>query len=488
MIMKTKIKIAVIIAGMLLVSSGTFAQNLQTQYFLNIPQSSQLNPAYRPQANVFIGIPLLSGTYIGTSSNLLNVSKLIQPMPGADSLITILHPDYDRDKFFRSIGNKGFISTEVHAPVFSVGFSLADVWWVDLGMSVKTMARGRLPADLFTLALEGNEGFIGSYADLSGTGLHAQAYLETYVGLSRNITKRLRVGGRVKFLQGALSASVIADKLELEVNNDYSQSLNTEVALKLNGPFDVTLDEDGFIEDIIFGDNIGFGDVGPSFKNFGLGIDAGAEYMLMDNLQLSASIIDFGFISWGRGSYTFTATNDFTFDGFDISEAIEDDKDFDLIIEEFGDSLLTTFDFVEKEEGYTTGLPTKIYLGASYQPVDFLSLGALSRTTIGMGVRQSLTLSATLLAGDVLSTSLSYSMTNRSFNNFGFGLGVRAGFFQFYAVIDQIPASWIEFTGDDGNDRVVVPQRLDYMNMRFGFNLLFGRIKEKKTDTPMLVD
>ena len=488
MIMKTRIKTASIIAGMLLVSSGVFAQYIQTQYFLNIPQSSQLNPAYRPQANVFIGLPVLSGTYFGMSNNLLNVSKLIQPMPGADSLITILHPDYDRDSFFRSIGNKGFISTEVNVPLISVGFSAADVWWVDLGISVKGMVRGRLPADLFTLALEGNEGFVGSSADLSGMGVHAQTYLETYVGLSRNITDRLRVGGRLKFMQGALSASIIADKLELKVNNDYSQSLDTEVALKLNGPFDVTLDEDGFIEDILFREDFGFSEVGPSFKNFGLGIDVGAEYMLMDNLQLSASIIDLGFIRWGRESYTFTATNDFTFDGFDISEVIEGDKKFDQIVEEFGDSLLTTFDFVESEEGYTTGLPTKLYLAGSYKPVDFLALGALSRTSIGMGVRESLTLSATLFAGDVLSTSLSYTMTNRSFNNFGFGLGVRGGFFQFYAVVDQIPTSWVEFTGDGGNDRVVVPQRFDYMNVRFGINLLFGRIKEKKTDTPMLVE
>ena len=220
-----------------------------------------------------------------------------------------------------------------------------------------------------------------------------------------------------------------------------------------------------------------------------MGLDLGAEYMLMDNLQLSASLIDLGFIKWGRESYTFTASNDFTFDGFDISEVLEGDKEFDEIVDEFGDSLLTTFDFIESEDGYTTGLPTKLYLSASYRPLDFLSVGALSRTTIGMGVRESLTLSATLFAGNVLSTSLSYTMTNRSFNNFGFGFGVRGGPVQFYAVVDQIPASWVEFVDDGGNDRVVVPRRLDYINMRFGFNLLFGSYQTKKrADTPMLVE
>ena len=484
--MKTRIKIASIIAGMLLVSSGVFAQHIQTQYFLNIPQKAQLNPAYRPDANVFIGVPVLSGTYFGMSNNLLNMGKLIQPMPGTDSIMTITHPDFDRDKFYRSIGNKGFISTEVHTPVIGVGFSVADVWWVDLGMSVKGMQMGILPADLFKLVLEGNEDFIGSFVDLSGAGLRIQAYLETHVGLSRNITNKLRVGGRLKFIQGALSASMIADKFELQVHEDYSQSLVADISMKLNGPWDITLNPEEYVEDLLFQ----FSEVGPSFKNFGLGLDLGAEYMLMDNLQLSASIIDLGFISWKKDTYTYTNANkDFTFDGFDISEVITGDKEFDEIVDEFGDSLLTAFDFIESEDGYTTGLPAKLYLSASYQPVDFLSLGALSRTTVGMGVRESLTLSATLFAGNVLSTSLSYTMTNRSFNNFGFGLGVRGGPVQFYAVVDQIPASWIEFVGDGGDDRVVVPQRLDYINMRFGFNLLFGRYQTKKrADTPMLVE
>lgn len=489
MIMMTKkIRKAALVAGMLLMASGLLAQHIQTQYFLNIPQSSQLNPAFRPGAKVYIGLPAISDIYFGMSNNLLNVGNIFQPMEGSDSIMTILHPDYDRDGFFRSIGNKAFMSGEVNVQLLGVGFVVADDWWLDIGLTAKGMGRSRLPVDLFTLALEGNEGFTGSSADLSGMGMQAQAYLQTHIGLSRNITDRLRVGGRLKLMQGALSASLIAEELELEVHDDYSHTLNSVVELRLGGPFDVTLDEDGFIDDILFRENAGFGEIGPSFKNFGMGIDIGAEYMLMDNLHLSASLIDLGYMKWGRESFVFRATNNFTFDGFDVSDAITGDRDMDLILEEFGDSLLNTFEFSSSEEGYTTGLPAKLYLAASYQPLDFLSLGVLSRTTMGMGVRESLTLSGTLLAGDVLSTSLSYTMTNRSFNNFGFGLGVRGGPMQFYMVIDQIPASWIKFTGDNGADSFAIPQRLDYMNLRFGLNLLFGRAKKRMADTPMLVE
>ncbi len=486
--MKNRIRIYGLLAGLLFISTGVFAQHIQTQYFMNIPQSSQLNPAFRPNANVYIGLPAISGIYFGMSNNLFNVTNLFQPIAGTDSIMTILHPDYDRDAFFRNIGNKAFLSGEVNLEILNIGFSVANDWWVDLGVTAKGMAQSRLPVDLFTLAFEGNGSFIGSSVDLSGMGMSAQAYLETHIGLSKNITDRLRIGGRLKLMQGALSASLTAEELEIQVNEDYSHSMNTVVELKLGGPFDVSLDEDGFIEDIIFREDAGFSEIGPSFSNLGLGIDVGAEYKLMDNLKLSASIIDLGYMKWGRESYIFRATNSFTFDGFDITEVITEDKDFDLILEELGDSLFSSFDFVGTEEGYTLGIPAKLYLAASYQPVDFLSLGVLSRTTFGMGTRESLTLSATLLAGDVLSTSLSYTMTNRSFNNFGFGIGLRGGPLQFFTVVDQIPASWVEFTGDNGEERYVIPKRLDYINLRFGINLLFGRAKKRAADTPMLVE
>ncbi|MGM0463640.1 MAG: DUF5723 family protein [Bacteroidota bacterium] len=486
--MTKKIRKAILVAGMLLMASGLMAQHIQTQYFLRIPQSSQLNPAFRPGANVYIGLPALSDIYLGMSNNLLNVGNIFQTMEGSDSIMTILHPDYDRDRFYRRIGNKAFVSGEMGVQLLGVGFTVAEDWWLDLGLTAKGMGRARLPADLFTLALEGNEGFTGSSVDLTGMGMEAQAYLQTHVGLSRNITDRLRVGGRLKLMQGAMSASLMAEELELQVHDDYSHTLNSVVELRLGGPFDVALDEDGFIDSIMFRENAGFGEIGPSFKNFGMGIDLGVEYMLMDNLHLSASIIDLGYMRWGRESFVFRATNNFTFDGIDVSDAITGDRDMDLILEEFGDSLLNTFEFANSEEGYTTGLPAKLYLAASYQPLDYLSLGVLSRTTMGMGVRESLTLSGTLLAGDVLSTSLSYTMTNRSFNNFGFGFGVRGGPLQLYMVVDQIPASWIEFRENNGADVVTIPQRLDYINLRFGLNLLFGRTNKRMADTPMLVE
>jgi len=402
--------------------------------------------------------------------------------------MTILHPDYDREKFLNSIGRKGYLGAEINAQILTVGFSVKDDWFVDLSFAVKGNASGYIPADLFKLLINGNEEFIGSSIDLSGMGFNAQAYLESSIGISKNITERLRVGGRLKLNQGALNASLMTDRLEIQVNEDYSHALYTDMVMRFNAPVDVYQDAGNMIDSLQFRDDFGFSDVGPSFKNFGMGLDVGAQYKLLDNLTLSASIIDFGYVRWNSQVFDLRANNSFTFDGFDISSVIAGDEDIDSMLVDFGDSVLDSFDFDDTEESYLTGLPTKIYIGGSYSPLKFLGLGLLARTSLNKGVRQSLTFSANLYAGDVLGLHLSYTMINRTFNNMGFGMNLRAGPVQFYTVVDQLPVSWVRFEGGEGEDsfNAVLPKRLDYMNLRFGMNLMFGRPDQKRADQPVI--
>lgn len=489
--MKKKILLSGVVAGFLLITSSVFAQDIATQYFMNIPQTNTMNPAFRPNSKIYIGLPVLSNFSLNMSNNFLSFDKIFQPMEGTDSVMTILHPDYDREKFLNSIGRKGFVSAEIGTQLLGIGITVADDWYIDFGLAVKGSMAANIPADLFTLVLEGNEGFIGSSIDLSGMGFNAQAYLESSVGISKNITNKLRVGGRFKLYMGAMNASLTAEQLEIEVNDDFSHALHTDLVMRFNAPVDVSFDDDDMIKDILFREDLGFSEVGPNASNIGVGIDLGATYDLMDNLSLSASIIDFGFINWGSESFELRANNSFSFDGFDITSVITEEIEFDVMMEDFADSLLNSFDFVDTEDKYNSGLPTKIFLGANYRPLDFIGLGVLSRTTFNQGLRQSLTFSANLYAGDILSTHLSYTMINRTFNNFGFGLGLKAGPFQFYTVVDQLPASWIKMTDSSGEDdfNLMLPNRVDYMNLRFGMNLVFGRMnKKKKVDTPMLTE
>lgn len=488
-----KLNILLFVAG--LFGSGVMltAQQNQTQYFMNFPQANLLNPAFRPTSNVYISLPIISNTYISINNNMLSLSEMFQKVPGSDSIMTIFHPEYDRDEFLKKLGKTGYLSTEINFQMLGFGFSVDNDWYIDLSLTERVSASVYVPTDLFTLLLEGNEGFVGSSIDLTGLGFEAMQYLESGIGISKNITDKLRVGGRMKILFGGGNIELQNDRLEIEVNDDYSHTLNADMSLNISGPFSFYTNEDNLIDSIAVGEDISDIDLAMSFltgnKNRGMAFDIGAEYKLFDNLSLSASIVDLGFIKWKNQTFNLEANSNFSFDGFDVSNVIDGDETFDEMMENFLDSLKNSFDFTDNSDSYNTALPAKLYLGAMYKPVNFLGLGLLSRTTFYHGhIGQALTLSANLYAGEVLSTTFSYTMANRSYNNFGAGMAARFGPVQIYSVFDNIPVSWVKFSGSDEGLNVIAPDRLDYFNVRFGINLVFGKVKQKATDKPMLLE
>ncbi|HEX2976494.1 MAG TPA: DUF5723 family protein, partial [Bacteroidales bacterium] len=88
------------------------AQNNPVLYFMNLPQNHMLNPALRPTNKVYIGLPVISGTAISMNNNFMNFSDVIIKGGPSDSLITFLHPDYDKSKFMSKIRDKNSIEPE----------------------------------------------------------------------------------------------------------------------------------------------------------------------------------------------------------------------------------------------------------------------------------------------------------------------------------------------------------------------------------------
>lgn len=492
--MKMKKKLAYIIGTIILLSAPGIlnAQVSQTQYFLGIPQSSMANPAFRPSSKVYVGIPALSNLYVSVNNNMFKLTELLQPLPGTDSTMTILHPEYDLDAFLESLGNTGKLTMDASVQLLGLGFTVSNDWYVDLSVSQRTNTSVYIPTDLFTLAFKGNESFIGSSIDLSGLGFEAMQYMETSVGLSKNINEKLRVGGRLKVLLGGAGATLVNERLEIDVNNDFSHEIHSDLVLNVSGPVDFYTDADNMIDSVELRDDINPFDILLNGKNKGVAFDFGAEYQLLPNLSLSASIIDLGFIGWKSDVFNLSATNNFNFDAFDMTEVISGNKEIDDMMEELGDSVLNSFQLTDGANKFSMGLPTKLFIGAQYRPIKNLGVGILSRTTFNQGhVSQALSLSGSFYAGDVFSTSLTYTMINRSYANLGWGFAVKTGPVQFYTMFDQLPLSWVKIT-ESGSSKFIssfpVPNRVDYFTFRFGINLLFGKVKHKAVDKPMLLE
>jgi hypothetical protein len=214
--------------------------------------------------------------------------------------------------------------------------------------------------------------------------------------------------------------------------------------------------------------------------NKGFAVDLGIQYKPMDNLTLSASLLDVGFIRWKNYTYNMSQDVEYIYDGieFDYSRR-------DSIFEDYLDTLKNTFvlNNTNGEDPYTSFLGAKLYVGGKYQIIEEINVGLLSRTEIFKGrIREQVTLSANFYPIKEIAASLSYSIMNRSFNNFGIGLSFKPGPFNIYIITDNIP---LTFAVEQSSD-FPIPHKTRALNFRFGFNLVFGCDKQKVKDRPLI--
>ena len=486
MIGKTKY---ILISLLAMIFAGTSAQNSQVLYNMNLPQNHLLNPALRPSNKVYIGLPVLSGINININNNFVNFSDVFLKRQTGDSIITFLHPDYNVDNFLAKIKDKNSLEPEVSVQLFGLGFSVGDNSYVFLDINERIDGNVVLPGDLFKLALKGNEGFIGSKIDLSSLRGDIKYYREVGLGFSKNITNKLRIGVKGKLLFGIASASIDNKSLGITVNDNYTHTLDADLAVNISAPLTVYRKGQN-IDSIVFDDNrfkkgSRVYDFLSGKKNMGLGLDIGATYDISDKLIVSAAITDLGFIRWKRDLTNLKAESQFEFSGLNVVDVINGSKTFDELGKEMLDSLKNSFIVSDSKTPFTTFLPFGVTLGGTYSLTKSFSVGILSYSRIiGKQLRESMTLSANVNLTNAFSTSLSYTIANHRFDNIGAGLAFRAGIVQFYMLSDRIPIMWNKIKVD--NSIIPLPTSWNTINLRLGMNLAFGNRIKEKNDKPMV--
>jgi hypothetical protein len=480
----------ILILFLAVIVADASAQNSQVMYFMNLPQSHLINPALRPSNSIYIGLPVVSGINLNINNNFVNFSDVLIKGQTKDSIISFLHPDYNVDKFLSKIKNKNSMEPELMIQLLGVGFSVGKDSYVFLDINDRIESNVVLPRDLFKLALQGNEGFVGSKIDLSSLRGDIKYYREFGVGFSKNFTDKLRIGVKGKLLFGIAAASIDNKSLGITVNEDYSHTLDANLAVNLSGPVNVYMDSKHNIDSVEFDDNrfktsSGITDFFSGKKNMGLGLDIGATYDLTDRIVVSASITDLGFIRWTKDVTNLKANNQFEFSGLNMLDVFKGTKTIDDLANDMVDSLKNAFVVSNTKTAFTTYLPFGISLGGSYNVTKQFSVGLLSYSrVIGKQVREALTLSANINLGNALSTTLSYTAENHQYDNLGAGLALRAGVAQFYLVTDRIPVMWNRIKDDNSN--FILPANWNTFNLRLGMNLVFGNRPKEKNDKPMV--
>lgn len=446
------------------------AQEISTLYYMDrIPQMSLMNPARQPVCNFYLNMPGISDINMNIGNNSLTYNDVIMDSPVNDSLITFLHPDANIDDFLNTLEPKNSFFTQFSTTLFGFGFRAGESYF-SFHAREKSSLKFSYPRDLITFITKGN--IKGEETDLSNLNLYTNHHLEYSFGYSGKIDQDLNFGVRVKYLNGLANFQTRESKLRLYTSEQAdSLSLTSDIALQGTGPLEVATDSLGFVEDV----NTFNPKVNDLFKNPGFAIDFGANYQLMDDLEISASVTDLGFINYTNYAHQYTINGQFSYTGIDVSSEFQEDADTDPA-GDLLDSLRGATKVNYSEAGFLHFLGPKIFVGGNYELTRKVDFGFLSRTNFfGGDVNQSFTLSANTRPIPGVSFSASYSVMNRAFNNLGLGVGLRLGPLQVYTVSDVVSAGlW--------------PGHTKAFNLRFGLNFVIGcnRMKRIMNDEPMI--
>ncbi len=437
------------------VSSLSFGQNESTMYFMNsLPQVVDLNPAIQPRYKMTIGLPVISSMGAIYSNNGFTYNDMISKVDGVVKA--------DLTKLSQNLAAQNYITLAQQTDLLRFGLRLNPKMYLMVSSTARAYNRSMVEKGLASLLVDGTAPLVGTYSNTApkeeGIG-----YLETAAGLSYKVNEKLTIGGRFKYYKGMLNVTTEYSSLVVQVDNAYQLTVTGDAQVKTSGI--QNLNSPGYQPS---------NHVTDYLKNSGLGIDLGATYKFMDKLTFSASLLDLGYINWTNNTYQYTlnpATATYTFGGIDVSKLLNGNStSFSAQV----DSIQKKFEMKESAIGsYKTALPLKMYLGANYEIIPNLNVGALFFNESFRGRSAAgLTASVNKNFGKWVSTSLSYTVSNRSYNNIGLGVSFNLAPVQLYIVGDNLLRAPASLVVDQNLNSYLNSSQL--LSVRTGINIVIG--------------
>lgn len=457
---------------LILLVQFSFAQNKQILYnFTSIPQSSLVNPGADVSYKYYFGIPLLSGVSINTGSSSFSAYDLFanNGVDFNDKVRNIINKSSANDK------------TQVNEQleIFSGGFRVGgreSQSYISFGVYQEFDFLMYFPKDLAILAVDGNQNYIGKSFNLGDLNVRAEVLSVFHVGFHKKLSKKLVLGGRAKIYSSGANATSTRNSGYIYTGpgtgvNMYTQMVESNLELKTSGIAKFTKDE--------YEGSVASDMAHNTFFNgsLGLGFDAGVTYNIKDNLQLTASILDVGFIRQSKdvetrrykGNYIYNGVNPI-FDSTDKPGNIFDDFE-DAIPEEKIYKKYTTwrpvkfnssvqYSFGESrydgdcnckgsdEKRYLNGVGAQLFL-MTMPNEPYVALTAFYKRSIF----------------EKLDVKATYTFDPYSNTNVGLGVSGTIGKFNIYALVDNI------FEYKDVS-------KANSAAFQFGFNFIFQNSKE----------
>lgn len=365
-------------------SMPMFSQTFNSGYFADgYKYRHRLNPAFASTRSYF-AMPGTGNLSVSTESN-MGISTFLYPYEG--KLATFMHPSVNADDFLSRLNRNNIIAVDINTNIFTVG-AWGKKGFTTVEMNLRSSTSANMPRDLFDFMK--NIGDRSVY-NISNFGVRTRNYLEFAIGHAHQVTEHLNIGAKVKLLTGIASADINIDRMELTMNED-KWRVDAQGTLKTSVPtLDIPLkqgtDELDF-SNISFGENLSLGNI-LSGIGFGAAVDLGAEYRfggILEGLNISAAVLDLGFLTWGNGIKASTGENSWEFTGFDdISfEAGNENsigQQFDAMLNDLSEMIRMNSNGMGR---YSEMLRCTVNLGAEYEMPFYrkMSVGALYSSRI----------------------------------------------------------------------------------------------------------
>lgn len=471
---KIKTLFTLVLAAMAL---GSSAQALRSAYFLEgYLYRHQLNPAFMPERDYF-SIPGLGNINVTSQGNVGLSDFIYKYNDRKYSLTTFMNASVGNDEFLNKMPRTSRLNANVDLTILSFGFYK---WggFNTFDLNVHSRSSANIPYSLFDFMKSGMDAVEGNTYHIENVAARSNNYVEASFGHSRQLLDgKLGVGAKFKLLFGAANADARIETMDVTMTQEqWHITAKGKIDGSLKGGYFETKEElddndrptgrrelDGF-------------DVGSAgLGGFGMALDLGATYKMDDfveGLVLSASLLDFGFISWNNH---LQASNDgsreFLFDGFqDIAFNDKDGgKDLDTQIDDLGDDLADIFKFYDNgtKGRRATLLSATLNIGAEYALPYYkkLRFGFLSTTHFN----RPFTWSEGRFSANVAPIDWFDASVNYACSRFGSSLGL---------VLNFHPKGFNFFIGTDHLLTKVTPQFIPVnsanANVSFGFNITLG--------------
>ena len=429
----------------------------------------QLNPALTPTKGYF-NLPVIGAVNATVGSTSLGYQDIIDIIDDGDDF-------YTKPDFMNRLKDNNKLNVNFSTEILSAGWYKGKNFW-SFNIGLRTDIGANLTKNMFTFLNEMEtveENWRNSNYDISGQQLNINAYTEIGLGLSRQINSRLTVGARVKALLGignmelklnrvAMSANLPSDQ---QINqwssesywNSMSPSQAAQAAQELKDKFNnyhanLTVgaelkssfkglelqEEEG--KDYVTDFDFDSGKLG--IAGYGFGIDLGASYKILDNLTVSASVLDLGFISWSKSSTKIASANPDPIDikGSTYANMVDPNNpntvmnavnqlqnDAQGYMDRVTNGDVLDYDMLQLEvsdakESRKSRLASTLVLGAEYGFFNNkLAVGVLSTTRfVQPDALTELTFSANYRPKSWFNVALSYSAIQSAGKSFGLGL------------------------------------------------------------------